>query len=172
MKDHHIRQVWWDRWYSWIVIGGPPGRWIVGIVLGLRIIRGSSSEWHQLGDMIRYPSISLIVIAGSGTLLACFTIVCFKYFLCIKTDLRGSRYWYLLPLMTYSRVGRHWMQLRNEPGPEKEPWSGYHGEKPTEMKTVGQWLRPMLISTTQVPEATGQPYGIVTSWFGVVPAGT
>ena len=79
--DPHTRQVWWDCWYSWVVVGGPPGRWIVGLFLGLRIIRRSSSEVYRLGDMIRYPNVSLVAVAGSGALLALFTTVCFIYFL-------------------------------------------------------------------------------------------
>ena len=85
--DSHTRQVWWDRWYSWMVVGGPPGRWIVGLFLGLRITRRPPGEVHHLGDMIRYPNISLVVIAGSGTLLAFFTTVCFMHPLCTKTDI-------------------------------------------------------------------------------------
>jgi len=75
--DLPTRQMWWDRWYSWVVIGGPPGRWIVGLFLGLRIIRRPPSDVYQLGDMIRYPSVSLVAIAGSGALLALFTTVRF-----------------------------------------------------------------------------------------------
>jgi len=136
--DPHTYHVWWDRWYSWVVIGGPPGRWIVGLFLGLRITRRPPSGVHQLGDMIRYPSVSLVVIAGTGTLLAFFTTVCSMYLKCVNTDIDGSRYWYLPPLTMYLRVGRHSMQLRSVPGQEKEPWSGYHGEKSTEMKMVAR----------------------------------
>ena len=75
--DPNTRQVWWDRWYSWVVVGGPPGRWIVGVFLGLRIIRRSPTQVYQLGDMIRYPSVSVVALAGSGALLALFTTVCF-----------------------------------------------------------------------------------------------
>jgi len=74
MMDPHTRQVWWDCWYSWVFIGGPPGRWIVGLVLGLRLVRKPASGVYQLGDMIRYPNISLTVITGIGTLLALFTM--------------------------------------------------------------------------------------------------
>ena len=107
--DPHICRVWWDNWYSWVVVGGPPGRWIVGLFLGLRITRRTHSEVYQLGDMIRYPSISLVVIAGSGVLFAFFTTVCPMYPLCINTDVKGSRHWYSLPLTMYFKVGRHSM---------------------------------------------------------------
>lgn len=90
--DPHTRRVWWDNWYSWVVVGGPPGRWIVGLFLGLRITRRPSSELPQLGDMIRYPNVSLVVITGCGTLFALFTTVCSMYLLCINTDINGSRY--------------------------------------------------------------------------------
>ena len=90
--DPHTRRVWWDNWYSWVVVGGPPGRWIVGLFLGLRITRRPSSELHRLGDMIRYPSVSLVVIAGCGALFALFTTVCSMHLLCINTDNNGSRY--------------------------------------------------------------------------------
>jgi hypothetical protein len=138
VMDPHTCRVWWDRWYSWVVVGGPPGRWIVGLFLGLRLTQRPPSEVHQLGDMIRYPSISLVVIAGSATLFAVFTTVCSMCLLCINPDTKGSRHWYLPPLTMYLRVGRHSMQLRSVPDQEKEPWFGYHGKKSTEMKMVAR----------------------------------
>jgi hypothetical protein len=138
MTDPHTRQVWWDCWYSWVFIGGPPGRWMVGLVLGLRLVRKPASGVYQLGDMIRYPNISLTVITGIGTLLALFTMVCFMYRLCINTNVKGSRDYYLPPSTTYLRVERHSMQLRGVLDQEREPWSGYPGEKSTKMKMVVQ----------------------------------
>jgi len=169
--DPHTRRVWWDNWYSWVVVGGPPGRWIVGIFLGLRITRRPQSEVHQLGDMIRYPSISLVVIAGSGTLFALFTTVCSMYLLFIGADIKGSRYWYSPPLTMYLRVGRHSMQLRSVLDQEKVLWSGYHGEKSTKMKTAARQSRLMLVSMTQVREAIGMLCGTATPWFAVAPTG-
>jgi hypothetical protein len=138
MMDPYTCWVWWDNWYSWVLVGGPPGRWIVGLFLGLRMTRRPHSEVYQLGDMIRYPSISLVVIAGSGMIFALFTTVCSMYLLCIDTDIKGSRHLYSPPLTMYLRVGRHSMQLRSVPDHEKVPWSGYHGEKSTKMKMAAR----------------------------------
>ena len=99
--DPHACRVWWDNWYSWVVVGGPPGRWVVGLILGLRITRRPSSGVHRLGDMVRYPSVTLVVIAGSGMLFALFTTVCSMYLLCINADINGSRHWCLPPLTMY-----------------------------------------------------------------------
>jgi hypothetical protein len=39
-SDNWARNMWWDWWGSWIFIGGPLGRWIIGIVIGFWIRRG------------------------------------------------------------------------------------------------------------------------------------
>ena len=56
-----IREIWWDKWYSWLFIGGPPGRWVVGTVLGVKEL--------QMNEDIRYPG-ERVIYAGAGLLLS------------------------------------------------------------------------------------------------------
>ena len=56
-----IREIWWDKWYSWLFIGGPPGRWVVGTILGVKEL--------QMNEDIRYPG-ERVIYAGAGLLLS------------------------------------------------------------------------------------------------------
>ncbi|KAI0046986.1 hypothetical protein FA95DRAFT_1519545 [Auriscalpium vulgare] len=75
--DEWARRVWWDRWYSWVGYGGPPGRWFVGMLLGYRVLkeqRPESSRWFT-GEMIAQPHARLALIVAGGMLLALFATI-------------------------------------------------------------------------------------------------
>lgn len=71
------RRYWWDRWYSWVLVAGPLGRWPVGAAFGYHLLaaqRAPSSPWH-IGYMIREPNLTLFLIVLAALGLALFTSV-------------------------------------------------------------------------------------------------
>lgn len=73
--DTWITDVWWDRPYSWILCGGPPGRWIVGTLLGFRVLRArrTPAPWLS-GSVIAQPHTRVVILVGAGALLWIFAI--------------------------------------------------------------------------------------------------
>ena len=76
LQDSWANEIWWHRWYSWVLIGGALGRWPVGIGLGQYILQKNHrpSNW-KLGSMINEPCLATFVMAQVGILLATFTMV-------------------------------------------------------------------------------------------------
>ncbi|VDB99888.1 unnamed protein product [Peniophora sp. CBMAI 1063] len=80
-EDPWARQYWWDQWYSWIFIGGPPGRWFVGAILGFRASKRYSKNIGMFegspidGSFIEEPHARLVIIAAAGSLLGAFAFV-------------------------------------------------------------------------------------------------
>ncbi|KAH9031328.1 hypothetical protein EDB85DRAFT_1959296 [Lactarius pseudohatsudake] len=68
--DTWITDVWWDRPYSWILCGGPPGHWIVGTLLGFRVLRARRvpEPWLS-GSVIVQPHARIVIIVGAAALL-------------------------------------------------------------------------------------------------------
>lgn len=74
--DTWAMDVWWDRPYSWILCGGPLGRWVVGTLLGFRSLRTHRGRDSWLnGSLIAQPHVSLIILVGAATLLWLFAVV-------------------------------------------------------------------------------------------------
>ncbi|KAL1745852.1 DHHC palmitoyltransferase-domain-containing protein, partial [Schizophyllum fasciatum] len=76
-QDPHARAIWWNWWGSWIFIGGPVGRWVVGGILGIRAQRSqrdSSSDFCHPGCLVALPHIRLMFAAGLGALFALFSL--------------------------------------------------------------------------------------------------
>jgi len=65
---------WWDWPGSWIIIAGPFGRWVVGIVLGFWILRSERKTHQYPGSMIEEPHMRLVIVAGLAFLLSVFAI--------------------------------------------------------------------------------------------------
>ena len=62
--DEWCREFWWDTWYSWIFIGGPPGRYIVGSFLGFRLLRrerGPEGD-NFPGSIIELPHLRMALL--------------------------------------------------------------------------------------------------------------
>ncbi|KZV74577.1 hypothetical protein PENSPDRAFT_647988 [Peniophora sp. CONT] len=80
-EDPWARQYWWDRWYSWIFIGGPPGRWFTGAILGFRASKRYSNNAGVLpgtmmdGSFVDRPHARLVLIVAAGALLGAFAFV-------------------------------------------------------------------------------------------------
>lgn len=72
-----INETWWDRWYSWVIFGGPAGRWIIGTLLGVRELQRIEEfdGYNAPGDRIAKPGIALLLTVGFAILLSLFTIV-------------------------------------------------------------------------------------------------
>ncbi|KAH9024605.1 DHHC palmitoyltransferase-domain-containing protein [Lactarius hengduanensis] len=68
--DTWITDVWWDRPYSWILCGGPPGRWIVGTLLGFHVlrVRRVPEPWLS-GSVIVQPHARIVILVGAAALL-------------------------------------------------------------------------------------------------------
>ncbi|KAI5894745.1 uncharacterized protein SCHCODRAFT_02496198 [Schizophyllum commune H4-8] len=74
-QDAWARSVWWDWWGSWIFLGGPVGRYVVGGILGVRAQRRQNIAWTiacHPGCLVEQPHLRLMVTAGFGVLFALF----------------------------------------------------------------------------------------------------
>jgi len=73
--DEWAWQFWWDRWYSWVFVGGPPGRWFIGAILGFDILKHeqpiSVEGWFD-GSIVEYPHTRIIFAAAASLLLCVF----------------------------------------------------------------------------------------------------
>jgi hypothetical protein len=65
-NDPWIRENWWNWKWSWVVYGGPVGRYVAGIVYGYRALQRKLGHHapSQLGDCVKEPRLAL-----AGTLL-------------------------------------------------------------------------------------------------------
>ncbi len=75
-EDSWVSDVWWDRPYSWVLCGGPPGRWIVGTLLGFRVLRARRipEPWLS-GSVIAHPHARMVILVGGAALLWLFSLV-------------------------------------------------------------------------------------------------
>ncbi|KAF7293741.1 MYND-type domain-containing protein [Mycena chlorophos] len=67
--DTWAREVWWDWYGSWIFVGGPVGRWIFGIALGIRLAA------EEPGPLIEQPNLRTLFVAGIGFVFSCFCLI-------------------------------------------------------------------------------------------------
>lgn len=72
------KRYWWDWPGSWVVIGGPPGRWIVGTILGFWLIQmervpGARSSYPR--QIIEEPHFRVVAIAFLCAAIAVFSAV-------------------------------------------------------------------------------------------------
>lgn len=76
-NDPWIRENWWEWKWSWIVYGGPIGRYITGIVYGHRALQRKLGHGgrSRFGNCVSEPT---LVLAGTllfALLLSAFTLV-------------------------------------------------------------------------------------------------
>jgi hypothetical protein len=70
-----IRNLWWDRWYSWLA-GGPLGRYIVGTALGYRDLKAQHpEEINGSAGLFLQPHLRTALVALVALLFSCFTLV-------------------------------------------------------------------------------------------------
>ncbi|KAF8316821.1 hypothetical protein DL93DRAFT_2226638 [Clavulina sp. PMI_390] len=75
--DDHIKKVWWDWKWSWVIWGGPIGRYVRGVVMGYAVLQrkngddGSENRW---GDIIREPRAAIAATLLIAFLLGIFTL--------------------------------------------------------------------------------------------------
>ncbi|KAG8869207.1 hypothetical protein FRB97_001495 [Tulasnella sp. 331] len=76
--DPWILENWWGWRWSWICLGGPPGRYLTAVVFGYRELQRERARNGpmdiELGSMVREPSLSLLFLVLMGLVLAWFTI--------------------------------------------------------------------------------------------------
>ena len=75
--DPWATAVWWNRPYSWIFCGGPAGRWVVGTLLGFRVLREQripEPSWFS-GSLVAQPHARMVVLVGAATLFWLFAVV-------------------------------------------------------------------------------------------------
>lgn len=75
--DGWCREFWWDTWYSWVFIGGPPGRYIVGSFLGFRLLkreRGHGGESFP-GNVIELPHLRIVLMFLFSVVFAVLSMV-------------------------------------------------------------------------------------------------
>lgn len=73
--DEWAKRVWWDWYGSWIFVGGPFGRYIIGSILGFRILQSSRPDVSYPGQIVQEPHLSIIFVAGMGFVLSAFSMV-------------------------------------------------------------------------------------------------
>ncbi|KAJ6624940.1 DHHC palmitoyltransferase-domain-containing protein [Mycena sp. CBHHK59/15] len=70
-QDPWAREVWWDWYGSWIFVGGPPGRWTLGVALGFHILK--TRRRHDL-PLIEQPNLRLFTICTIGLIFSLFAL--------------------------------------------------------------------------------------------------
>jgi len=68
--------IWWNRVYSWIFCGGPAGRWIVGTLLGIRVLRErriTEPSWFS-GSVVAQPHARVVILVGFAILIWLFAV--------------------------------------------------------------------------------------------------
>ena len=76
--DEWCREFWWDPWYTWIFIGGPPGRYIIGSFLGFRLLkreRGPGEDSFP-GSVIELPHLRLVLMLLFSVAFVTLSVVC------------------------------------------------------------------------------------------------
>lgn len=91
--DDWATAIWWNRLYSWIFCGGPAGRWVVGTLLGFRVLRkhritDSEPSWFS-GSIVAQPHARVLILVGIATLLWLFAVV--RTFLRCRASIRNRR---------------------------------------------------------------------------------
>ncbi|KAI9510524.1 hypothetical protein F5148DRAFT_572564 [Russula earlei] len=74
--DAWATNIWWSRPYSWILCGGPPGRWAIGTLLGFRTLRERripEASWLS-GSLVVQPHARMVILVGIGILFWLFAI--------------------------------------------------------------------------------------------------
>ena len=75
--DEWCREFWWDTWYSWIFIGGPPGRYIIGSILGFRLLkrqRGPGDDDFP-GSIVELPHLRLVLMFLFSVMFVVLSVV-------------------------------------------------------------------------------------------------
>ena len=75
--DAWATAIWWNRLYSWIFCGGPAGRWVVGTLLGFRVLRERripEPSWFS-GSVVAQPHARVVILVGIATLIWLFAVV-------------------------------------------------------------------------------------------------
>jgi hypothetical protein len=81
--DAWATAIWWNRLYSWIFCGGPAGPWIVGTLLGFRVLREhriTEPSWFS-GSVVAQPHARVVILVIIATLLWLFAVVR-TFFIC------------------------------------------------------------------------------------------
>ena len=106
--DEWCREFWWDTWYSWIFIGGPPGRYVVGSFLGFRLLgRERGSEGSFPGSIIELPHLRVAIMFVFTVIFVVISVVRLVTFQRVQTiqDNTGIRLsWF--PLSVMPHVGK------------------------------------------------------------------
>lgn len=87
--DTWAKTAWWDWFGSWIFFGGPFGRWIIGTILGYRLLRERQNPTDVTGpgEMVERPHLRILVAASLGFLLSLFALVNFHVVSCMLQTL-------------------------------------------------------------------------------------
>ncbi|KAJ7065193.1 DHHC palmitoyltransferase-domain-containing protein, partial [Mycena amicta] len=68
-RDPWSRRLWWDWYGSWVFFGGPFGRWIFGIALGIHLL---NKESHLPLPLIERPNLRLLALSAVGLIFSLF----------------------------------------------------------------------------------------------------
>jgi len=73
-KDPWSRYWWWDWVGSWVLVAGPFGRWVIGALLGFRLLRTTRKPAHFPGHVVEIPHMRVMLIVTSAFVLTVFAI--------------------------------------------------------------------------------------------------
>ncbi|KIY48136.1 hypothetical protein FISHEDRAFT_65864 [Fistulina hepatica ATCC 64428] len=86
--DPWTNEHWWSWFGSWIFIGGPIGRWVVGTVLGFRVLKQQRPAQSYPGIVIEYPHLRIVAAAWVAAVLS---LICLGLmFVTLRYVLRGQ----------------------------------------------------------------------------------
>lgn len=75
--DPWVHRVWWDKWFSWLALGGPPGRYIIGTALGYWVLADDlyPNCGQRLGCLIETPHLIVVTTVVYAFTLSLFALV-------------------------------------------------------------------------------------------------
>jgi DHHC palmitoyltransferase len=75
--DAWAHRVWWDRRISWLALGGPPGRYLIGTVLGYWALEYDQYAdcGQRLGCLVQNPHPSVMLTAVFASSMSLFALV-------------------------------------------------------------------------------------------------
>ncbi|KAF9054447.1 DHHC palmitoyltransferase-domain-containing protein [Panaeolus papilionaceus] len=81
-QDPWAQESWWDWPGSWIIIAGPPGRWIIGTVIGYILLNSQRSTLPVgHGRLLELPYLRVILTAALAFIFSVFALILAFFYL-------------------------------------------------------------------------------------------
>jgi len=129
--DPETQRIWWSRTYSW-ALGGPIGRYLLGTILGIRILKKNLDviDNQASGSLAEVPHVGLHVTVIVGLIVSIFSFI-----LAIKTSLQLLKGLTTLETLRLQAMGKQdiplFLCIPNKNGRSLDAVGGTMGPAPT-----------------------------------------